>query len=241
LANIIYSSSLIQSFEKSLNSAFNRPVQLTKKTDKHIGEFTVAPVDGDTYAHTNEGTERPVCEIRNAENKKTGFYFTFAAKFRQSMRSEYALRHSSLQVFQDIGDYIPLFRADWDQDATLDGTSEHAQPHWHFVQRPSRIEEIVRKVMSPPSEFVPYEQSELFTEYADCGKFHFAMSPLWEKNKPNAYKRDYEPSDFPLWFDNLTKYVAAQIAYIIMKAPPMPTKEFVPEEPSAGRIQDAGN
>jgi hypothetical protein len=232
LADILYSSSLIQSLEKSLSSAFNRTVQLTKKPHKQIGEFTIWPVDGDTHASTNEGTERPICDIRNDQNKGTGFYFTFAAKFRQTTLSQYTLRHSSLQVFQDIMDVIPLFRAEWDQDATLDTTSEHAQPHWHFVQRPSRIEEIVR-MMSPSTEFVPYEQSELFTGYADCGRFHFAMSPLWEKDKPNAHKRDYEPSDFPLWFENLTKYVAAQIAYVIMKAPPMPTKEFVPEEPSA--------
>lgn len=233
MADILYSNSLIQSFEKSLSSAFNRGVVLNKKPDKRIGEFTVSPVDGDAYARTNEGSERLVCDIRDAENKKTRFYFTFAAKFRQSMRSDYALRHSSLQVFQDIGEYVPLFRADWDQDATLDSKSKHAQPHWHFVQRASRIEEIVRAVMSSPTEFVPYEQSELFTGYPDSGRFHFALSPLWEKDKPSAYKQDYESTDFPLWFDNLTKYVAAQIAYIIMKAPPMPAKDFVPEEPNA--------
>lgn len=232
MADILYNHSLIAAFEKSLSSAFNRPTQLNRKPDKPIGEFAVSPVHGDTYAFTNEGTERPICEIRNAENKKTRFYFTFVATFKQKTLLQYTLRHASLQVFHDILDPIPLFRAEWDQQATLDTTSKHAQPHWHFVQQPDRIEEIVRSVISESTEF-PYERGHLFAEYADCGHFHFAMSPLWEKDKPDAYKQDFESSNFPLWFDNLTKYVASQIAYIIMKAPPMPTKDFVPEEPSA--------
>jgi len=234
---ILYDNELIKALERSLGSAFNRPVQLNRKPSerigKRIGSFTVSPVDGDTYAYTNEGTERLVSEIRNSEGTPSGFFFTFAATFKQKTLDQYALQHSSLQVFHEIGDLIPLFRAEWDQVATSAKESDHAQPHWHFVQRPNRIEEIVRSVMGQSNEFAPYEPSQLFAGYADCGHFHFAMSPLWEKDNPNAYKQDFESSDFPLWFDNLTKYVASQIAYIMMKAPPTPMKEFVPEEPNA--------
>lgn len=226
---ILYDNALILSFETSLSSAFNHPVQLNRKPDKRIGEFMVSPVHGDTHAWTNEGTERPVCEIRNAEDQPSGFYFTFVATFKQKTLNQYTLRHASLQVFHEIGDLVPLFRAEWDQQATLDPKSDHAQPHWHFVQRPDRIEVIVRSVMSASStEFAPYEKSDLFAGRADSGKFHFAMSPLWAKDKPCAHKEDFESADFPIWFDNLTKYVAAQIAYIVGKAPSTPAKVFAP-------------
>jgi hypothetical protein len=230
LADILYHYTLITAFEKSLTSSFNRPILLNKKPDRPIGEFAISPVNADKYAFTNEGTERPVCEVRNNNDEPTGFFFTFVATFKQKTLSQYTLQHASLQVFHEIGDLLPLFRAEWDQQATLDTASEHAQPHWHFVQQPNRIEEIVRSMMSTSTEF-PYERGELFAGYADCGKFHFAMSSLWEKDKPNAYKQDFESANFSLWFDNLTKYVAAQIAYVIMKAPPIPTEDFVPDEP----------
>lgn len=230
---ILYDNELIKALEKSLGSAFNRPVQLNRKPSerigKRIGNFTVSPVDGDTYAYTNEGTQRMVCEIRNTEGQPSGFFFTFAATFKQKTLDQYALQHSSLQVFHEIGDLIPLFRAEWDQAATLDKESDHAQPHWHFVQRPERIEEIVRSVMSLSTEFIPYQKSELFAGYADSGHFHFAMSPLWAKDTTCAYKEDFESTNFPAWFDNLTMYIAGQIAYIVKKAPPAPVKEFVPE------------
>jgi hypothetical protein len=233
---ILYDNTLIQAFETSLSSAFNRPVQLNRKPAKRIGEFQVQLVDGDydTHAYTNEGTERPVCEIRNAENQPTDFFFAFVATFRQKTLNQYALQHASLQVFHEIGDLVPLFRAEWDQEATLDEESDHAQPHWHFVQRPDRIEVIVRPVMSvATTEFTPYQKSELFAGRADSGKFHFAMSPLWAKDKTRAYKEDFESDNFPVWFDNLTKYIAGQIAYIVEKGPSMPVRAFISEEPRA--------
>lgn len=228
---ILYDNALLVALESSLSSAFNRPVTLTRKGHKPIAEFMVSPVDGDTYAHTNEGTERMVCEIRTSEGKPTGFFFTFAATFEQKRLTQYALQHSSLQVFQELpADLVPLFRAEWDQQATLDPESNHAQPHWHFVQRPKRIEQIVRSVMSQSNEFAPYQESQLFDRCVDSGHFHFAMSPLWEKDKPYAFKQDFEPDNFPAWFDNLTKYVAGQIAYLLMKAPQLPAKDFVPDK-----------
>jgi hypothetical protein len=239
---ILYDNSLIDSFEKSLSSAFNRSVRLSRKGRKQTGAFLAELIDGDTYAHTNEGTEWIVCEIRNSENQPTGFYFSFVATFERRTFTNYTLQHSSLQVFHNLGDLIPLFRAEWSQEATLDQNSDHAQPHWHFVQRPERVEEVVRSKMieeivrakiSLPTEFIPAPKSQFFTKFADSGKFHFAMSPLWEANKTVAHKQDFESANFPIWFDNLTKYVASQIAYIVMKAPPLPAKDFVPEEPSA--------
>jgi hypothetical protein len=230
---ILYDNSLIDAFEKSLSSAFNRSVNLSRKPRKPTGAFLVELVDGDTYAHTNEGTEWIVCEIRNTENKPNGFYFAFVATFERRTFNNYALQHSSLQVFHDLGDLIPLFRAEWSQEATLDQKSEHAQPHWHFVQRPERIEEIVRSKISPPREFIPEPEARLFGRFADSGKFHFAMSPLWAKDKHAPRKEDFESDNFPIWFDNLTKYVAGQIFYIVGKAPSLPAKIFAPEEPNA--------
>src|SRR5438552_3965335 len=103
---IFYDNALLQALESSLTSAFNRPVTLNRKGPKPIGEFMVSPVDGDTYAHTNEGTERMVCEIRASDGKPTGFFFTFVATFKQKSLQQYALQHSSLQAFHEIGDLV---------------------------------------------------------------------------------------------------------------------------------------
>ena len=233
---ILYDNSLIDAFEKSLRSAFNRPVRLTRKGRKTTGAFRSELVDGDEFAETNGGSDLIVVrEIRTTENEPSGFYFAFVATFEWGTFNKYALQHSSLQVFHDLGRLVPLFRAEWSQEGTLDKKSTHAQPHWHFAQSPERIADIVRSKFSPPNlsnEFIP-EPERLFARFADSGDFHFAMSSLWAKDKPCAHKEDFESDNFPIWFDNLTKYVAAQIAYIAGKAPSMRAKIFAPEEPNA--------
>lgn len=238
---IPYGVGLILSLRGSLSSAFNRPVILNTKPHNPGGEFAVSLTESDKFAQTNEGSEQLVCEIRDADSQPSGFYFGFAATFelfdlggreegeRRATPHKYMLQHASLQVFHDIGELLPLFRAEWDQKAASDTKSDHAQPHWHFVQRPERIERIVRMLISPPTEFAPEEESELFAGYADSGKFHFAMSPLWDKNKESSHKQLFESADFQKWFASLTKYVAGQIAYLVKKAPPAVAKEFVPE------------
>lgn len=225
---IFYGIGLILSLKGSLSSAFNRPVTLNTKPHNPGGGFGVSLTDGDRIAQTNEGWDQLVCEIRDADDQPSGFYFGFAATFELTTPRKYMLQHASLQVFHDIGTLLPLFRAEWDQKAASDTKSEHAQPHWHFVQRPERIERIVRMLISPPTEFAPEEKSELFAGYADSGKFHFAMSSLWDKNNASSHKQLFEPADFPKWFDGLTKYIAGQVAYLIKKAPPSVAKEFVP-------------
>jgi hypothetical protein len=84
------------------------------------------------------------------------------------------------------------------------------------------------------AEFSPERESELFSGIVDCGKFHFAMTSLWEKNEELSYKkRQFGSDDFPKWFKNLTEYIAGQIDYLVSHMPLGSTqiaRAFVPTE-----------
>jgi hypothetical protein len=227
---IPYRDGLVQSLERSLRSGFNQPhLRLTRKPGKPGGGFGISLETGDKIAQTDDGRDLPVMGISIEEDKESAFYFGFVATF-EIQASGYALQHASVSVFQDIfaGDLAPLFRAEWDQKAAADTTSEHAQPHWHFVQSPDRIGSIVRTLINPPREFSSEPEGDIFAGIADCGKIHFAMTSLLGEGAASSHKQLFDASDFPKWFANLTKYIAAQIAYIISKAPPGPITEFVP-------------
>lgn len=214
----------MNSLEKSLRSAFNQDLNLTRKPNNTGTRFIVSLREGDrTSADAGYWLKNVL-----VGDERTTFYFGFAASFEIETEA-YVLDHSSLAVFHDILELTPLFRAEFHPKNAADEASEHAQPHWHFTQRPEDVEYVVRTMINEPVEFG--QKSEFFGDYPDCSKFHFAMSPLWEKGKALSHKQVFETADFPKWFDNLTKYVAGQIAYIVEKAPAMPAKDFNPEEP----------
>lgn len=226
---ISYTEKLIQSLETSLKSAFNQHyLSLTRRPTKYRPGFYVELVDAGKYAQADDGLTQNVLEILTVDGQSTSFYFGFVARFEVgAITHKPVLQHASLLVFHDIyaGELTSLFRAEWDDKAASDTASEHAQPHWHFVQSPARIESIVRSVVSPENEFLPEQKSELFVG-ADCGRFHFAMAPLWDKTKTPSYKQVFEADDFPKWFRSLTKYIGGQIAYLVRHAPTQ--KEFTP-------------
>ena len=44
---------------------------------------------------------------------------------------------------------------------------------------------------------------------------------LWEEEEAPPYKkRLFGTGDFPKWFDNLVRYIAAQIGYLVEHVPP---------------------
>lgn len=219
---IRYSQQLLLSLEASLRSAFNqRYLSLTRRPQIHSPAFSVELVDDGKYVEADDGLTHRVLEMLTAQGQSTPFYFGFVAEFEVgAITRTHVLQHASLMVFHDIyaGVLTSLFRAEWDEKAACDTASEHAQPHWHFVQSPARIESIVRSVVSPDNEFIPERESELFVG-PDCGRFHFAMASMWDKSKSPSYKHVFEAGDFPKWFASLTKYIAGQIAYLIKHAP----------------------
>jgi len=225
--SIKYSERLIQSLESSLRTAFNqRYLGLTRRPRSDSPGFPVQLVDEGNYAQADDGRTQNVLEIRTPDEQSTPFKFSFVGEFEVGAAThQHVLQHSSLMVFHDVyaGELTSLFRAEWDEKAAADLSSEHAQPHWHFVQSPARIESIVRSVMTQDNSFVPEQKSELFVG-PDCGRFHFAMAPLWDKGKTLSYKQMFEADDFQKWFAALTKYTASQITYLVKHAH-MP-KEF---------------
>ena len=227
---ILYRESLLQSLEKSLRSAFNQPtLRLTRRPRRAGGGFRVSLEMGDKIARTDDGTEQSVMGIVVEQGMPCAFYFGFAATFEIDTGA-HALQHASISVFHDIyaGELTPLFRAEWDHKAASDATSEHAQPHWHFVQSPERIEGIVRTLISQPGEFVPEPENEIFVGLADCGKIHFAMTSLLDEKGTSTRKQVFESTQFQGWFASLTNSIAGQIAYVVAKAPATPIQEFIP-------------
>src|SRR5208282_4192222 len=196
-------------------SAFNQHyLSLTRRPKRRAPGFQVALIGEGRYAQADDGLEHRILEILTADGGSTSFYFGFVAEFEVGAIShQHILRHASLIVFHDVyaGELTSLFRAEWDEKAASDIASEHAQPHWHFVQSPSRIESIVRSLIEAPRVFVPERESDIFTGQPDCGKIHFAMTRLWDGSKPPSYKEVFDGEDFPEWFESLTRYISGQI------------------------------
>lgn len=230
--HVQYSGGLVQSLEHSLVSAFRRPeTKLTTKPSNAGNSFHVQLAYGSRRAQRDDESEQDVLAIIIADHPISAFYFGFVAAFELGPTRKYFLAHASLSVFQDIiGELTPLFRAEWHQEAASDEKCKHAQPHWHFVQHPSRIERIVRALRRSPYEltdFVPEQESELFLEVADCGRLHFAMTSLWNKEDIMPPRRLFDSHDFPKWFRGLTQYIADQIAYVA-NVTPRRLEDFTP-------------
>jgi hypothetical protein len=221
---VSYSGSLILSLEKSLASAFNQPyLALTKKPRKAGGGFYSRLERGDRKIQSNEGDEQEVAAILTKTGSRTPFYFAFVGTFRLYVHNDYTLQHASLIVFHDVlGEVVPLFRAEWDYLEAANPQSKHAQPHWHFVQRPNHIERIVRMLIEPVGDF-RVEHDELFAGLVDCSRFHFAMTSLGPMRN-----QLFQSTDFSKWFQGLTAYVSEQIEYLMSKAPAPIAVEFKP-------------
>jgi len=228
-----YSEALIQSLERSLGSAFNQKyLRLTRRPHKPGSGFYISPEDADKAAQSEDGGEQMVTAIIADSGQLTPFYFGFIATFGIFTKN-YTLQHASLMVFHDVysGTLTPLFRAEWDHLAASDATSKHAQPHWHFVQRPRQIEGILRALIGPPRDFTTKEEDTLFASLDDCGRLHFAMTSLLPFKKET-----FQSDSFQKWFKNLTNYIAEQINYLMLKAPSaaIPAREFTPDSMPSG-------
>jgi hypothetical protein len=247
-----YDEYLIRKLEKSLRDSFNQPLlSLTRagtkrgaeRGTKRGAEIRITLTYGSSTARTDDGTEYSVYEVLTDDNRRSGFWFGFVAVFTQIDFKKHGLHHASLLVFHDIKrELVPLFRAEWDRDAASSEASKHAQPHWHFVQNPGRIERLIQALASPPGgaveEFAGDRDAGLFDGIADCGRIHFAMTSLWEKSETPPYiKQQFDSTNFPKWFNNLANYISGQITYIVMHmslASAPTVKPFVPTEAEQG-------
>ena len=222
-----YSDSLVRKLEDSLRASFRqRFLFLTRPESKSPpGDIRITLQRGasgrEFVAGNGDGRDHWVMEIMADGNRGSGFWFGFLAIFAVVESRKHTLQDVSVLVFQDIrGSLMPVFRAEWAQVAVLDAASNHAQPHWHFTQSPSRIEDIIRALETPEleeaREFSPGVENGLFAGLADFGMFHFAMTPLWdERNERSSLKCQFDSNQFPKWFKSLTDYIAGQISYLV--------------------------
>jgi hypothetical protein len=247
MANIEYSEPLIRSLEDGLRGTFGLSyLRLSREPHNSGNEFVVQLADVASSARLDNGDEQAVIEIASVGRADT-FYLGFEAVFefateedsrkgsRKSVKRRYILKTISLTVFHRvIQDIVPMFRAEWDRAHAADATAIHAQPHWHFVQSPKRIERLVRSSSGPITEVSEFDsqpqQSPLFSGIADCGSFHFAMSSHWEKGDVPPLKRVFDSQDFYKWFLGLTKYIAGQLEFLALKMPKNDAHAFPPVE-----------
>lgn len=217
-----YDERLIRSLETSLQSAFHQPyLRLTRRSNRNSPPFQVQLTDEGKIVQADDGLQHRAMEVLSAGGQSTSFYFAFLADFEfEGITRSHVLQHSSLMVFHEIceGELTSFFRAEWDEKVALDPKSEHAQPHWHFVQSPARIESIVRNAIGAENMFVPPQESELFGG-PNCGRFHFTMAPLWNATQTPSYKQTFDADGFGNWFSELTRYIAGQIAYVLKHSP----------------------
>lgn len=243
MSRIPYTEGLIQSCEKSLKAAFAQPtLRLSRRPAKQAGDFTVEIDDPQRFATADvDSAKQPVADVLTPSVWPGSYYFAFKANFvlwapAASKARAHILDHASITVFQELaaGELGPCFRADWDPRAVMDSASDHAQPHWHFVQRPDRLEGIVRTLIAPTGEFSAEVNAQIFTGLPDLDRFHFAMSPLWDPKKNPSQKISFDSSDFEKWFDKLAQYIATQLAYICTKSrsTTATVKDFIAESSS---------
>ena len=141
-----YTPKLVRRLEEILRSAFGQPSLILSAPPKRGGGFHVTLAAGLRTAYMDGGPEQEVAEII-VNQRHSNFWFSFDAAFVVALVdkvNKYELQDVGVGVFHNIaGELVPLFRADWHKLDAI-GNSGHAQPHWHFVQRPARIEGIVR-------------------------------------------------------------------------------------------------
>ncbi len=238
-----YSDSIVRKLEDALRTSFRQGSLFLTRPEKKgsSGDIRITiqrgPSGREFVAGNGDGRDHWVMEIMADGDRGSGFWFGFFARFALVESRKSTLQDVSILVFQDIrGSLIPLFRAEWAQVAVLDPVSNHAQPHWHFTQSPSFIENTIRALMrSDPDEvreFAPEAEDGVFVGLADFGMFHFAMTSLWEeRDQPPYLKRQFDSNQFPKWFRRLTDYIAGQISYLVSHMPTTGVstiKEFVP-------------
>jgi hypothetical protein len=207
--------------EKCLQEAFHQKyVKLNRqRSKKDASPFFITITQGTKQVQNGEISDQPVLEILDSKNESTGFYFGLVASFDTlGGGTSFFLKHISLTIFHDLlGIVIPFFRAEWDASDTK---SDHAQPHWHFIQPFQHVETIVRRTLDIPQEFTPSGEVSLFNEFADYGRFHFAMVRLWDKqNGESCLKQTFDSGEFSEWFHNLTLYISRQVEHLNKKFP----------------------
>ena len=227
---IAYRPQLVTVLEGHLREAFNRQLTLTKPGGdrRRTGETRISVANPDREIVDDGGRVHRTKAIRGRENRESGFHVGFSGVFDYHIETV-CLQHVSLSVFYEIvdGEPVPFFRAEWDALAATDDASAHAQPHWHFVQSPSRIESIVKRLASGTMEFRAADDEDLFRGTLDLGRCHFAMASL-RPGSGRRYKEVFSSDDFAAWFRELVTYIAGQIDYVRSRSKPETVAEFAP-------------
>jgi hypothetical protein len=107
-----------------------------------------------------------------------------------------------------------LFRIEWDDYE--DGSKNHAQPHWHFLNNKS-IENSVNSFAEIAPDEIKDTWAEVLNEEKnktiDLSKFHFAMNGDWNNTSVYIHTVINENS-LAKWFGGLLAYVKTELKYI---------------------------
>ncbi len=111
---------------------------------------------------------------------------------------------------------VQLFRAEWDDYG--DGSSDHAQPHWHLLTNKaientvSSFAEITPEIKDTFDEVLNEERSKVI----DLSKFHFAMNGDWTNGKLHVH-RISEEKILANWFGGLLGYLKTELEFVDSK------------------------
>lgn len=221
-ARIFYDEKLIQSFERALQAAYSPPyVQLTRRPSKTTGRFNVVIIAGTSRQFQAADAEeiQNLVEVRGNGIPGEKFWVGFKANFDIWEGGVHLLEHISVSLFQQstMGELATMFRAEWDNRAASDSTSSHAQPHWHFTMGDKEFQMASAESLQERTvDFATNMQTNL--GLVDFSGFHFAMSPLWYRGVPSCHRQVFQSSEeVGFWFENLSTYIAQQLAYISQK------------------------
>lgn len=124
----------------------------------------------------------------------------------------------TLSVFQGEetdSNKVQLFRAEWDDYG--DGSTAHAQPHWHFLTN-RIIENTVSSFAEMTNTQDTFEQLliEEKNKVIDLSKFHFAMNGDWNNSTYHVHQILDELA-MAKWFGGLLAYMKTELEYIDAK------------------------
>jgi hypothetical protein len=110
-----------------------------------------------------------------------------------------------------------LFRAEWDD--YKDGSMNHPQPHWHFLNNKS-----IEKSINSFAEIAPDDIKETWegvlneekSKTIDLSEFHFAMNGDWNNTSVHIHTVNNE-NNLAKWFGGLLAYLKTELKYIDAK------------------------
>ena len=138
-------------------------------------------------------------------------FFRISRMFKLNQISLIVLRGNATDPLKD-----ELFRAEW--LSWKEGEDDHAQPHWHLVERGEwQVDSFQPTVQEAVEDFVPPEPHVSHgAESVPLKHFHFAMASTWQSDDKHRIMFDSE-AHMAKWLGGCVSYIRNELAYLSKK------------------------